>query len=200
MPTDNSTIDAPARAVKQQDKQEFANRADKRGAHKDRNRRRRFLSAAQNALKRGLISRGCRAWLDCLAERSNDYAKPVWGKQTGQAEEVQCTDRTIRTYRKEAEDAGLICTRRALPERNPDGSWGRAHTNMYSFCVPPGKPKRKNPSSSRPESDCRNKPHPTDVEKTLRDNHSLIVEDDPPDDGVRSNWALNALRSRPWMR
>ena len=73
--------------------------------------------------------------------RSDDHAKPVWGRQTGQAAAIDRTDRQVRRYRAEAEGAGLIETERAGPERDHEGRWTLLRTNLYRFVVPPARRK-----------------------------------------------------------
>lgn len=122
----------------------YANRSERR----DRNRRRRWLTLVTQSR----VSRGCRAWLLAISDHSDDYAKPIYGMQTKQAARIDCSARTVRRYRCEAERAGLINTKRGKFERRSDGTFGRGMTNIYSFCVPPGRPNRKKSSSHRSDT------------------------------------------------
>jgi hypothetical protein len=80
---------------------------------------------------------GCLAWLTFLAfERSDDAAKPVWGNQARQGEQINRCERSVRTYRRLAEEAGVLVTDRCEPERGRDGRWCRRHTNVYKFVMP----------------------------------------------------------------
>jgi hypothetical protein len=85
-----------------------------------------------------------------LAYRSSATAKPVWGYQTGQADAIGCSDRQVRRYRVELENAGLIETQRGEVERRPDGTFARTMTNLYRFVVAP-LVRRKNPRSDAPD-------------------------------------------------
>lgn len=135
-----------------------------RSNRRDRNRRRRWLTSVH----RSNVSRGCRAWLMCISERSSDTAKPVWGMQIKQAKEIGCSDRQVRRYRVEAEKAKLIETRHGAFERRPDGTCGRTSTNLYVFNVPPGAPKRRKPSSHRQDAIDRSNHQSTIDYVTLR--------------------------------
>ncbi len=101
------------------------------------------------------VSAGCQRWLSFLVDMRSDSAlSAVWGAQEGQADEVCRSTRTVRRYRKEAEEAGLIRTIRDTPKPmslyplHPGGgvparSWingrgvrvGRL-SNRYEFCFP----------------------------------------------------------------
>ena len=82
------------------------------------------------------LTSGCKAWLSLLASRSDDQAKPVFGRQTKMAEQLGRSDRSVRSYRQEAEQLGYVKTYRAKPERGRDGRWGRRRTNRYYLCLP----------------------------------------------------------------
>jgi hypothetical protein len=82
------------------------------------------------------LTSGCKAWLGLLASRSDDTGKPVWGRQTRMAEQLGRSDRSVRSYRQEAEELGYVKTYRAKPERARDGRWGRRRTNRYYLCLP----------------------------------------------------------------
>jgi hypothetical protein len=60
----------------------------------------------------------------------------VWGRQTRQAEQLGRSDRSVRSYRQEAEDLGYVKTYRAKPQRGRDGRWGRRRTNRYYITLP----------------------------------------------------------------
>lgn len=142
-----------------------------RSNRRDRNRRRRWFTKVHAAK----ISRGCIAWLVCLAERSSDTAKPVWGYQEKQAKEIGCSARQVRRYRAEAEEAELIETVRAEPERGANGIWTRARTNIYRFCVPPAKKKAGMPSSDPADT------HVPLNHLSTRDIYNLEFKDNHPD-------------------
>lgn len=111
----------------------MSGRQDRRAAKKDRTRRRRWYTAV-NASD---VSPGCKAWLHDRGEQSDDCAKIVYGNQVGQGQRLGRCERTIRTYRKEAEDAGLVLTLRSPPERSKaTGQWSRRYTNAYAFTQP----------------------------------------------------------------
>ena len=99
----------------------------------DKTRRGRWL----DALAVAPLSRGARAWALHLAHRSSVTAKPVWGYQVGQAQAIGCSDRQVRRYRKELEEAGLIETQRGRFERRPNGTIGRTFTNLYRSWLRP---------------------------------------------------------------
>ncbi|WP_147261955.1 hypothetical protein [Blastococcus sp. TF02A-26] len=126
------------------------NRSYRRGG--DKSRRGRWLDAVVSSG----VSRGAVAWAVALAKRSNAMAKPVWGLQTGQAEEIGCSDRQVRRYRAELERAGLIRTVRAPFERRAGGVIGRMFTNVYQFVVEPLE--RRKRRSDRPDIDVRSNP------------------------------------------
>lgn len=147
------------------------NRTDRR----DRNRRRRW----QTKVHFSSVSRGCRAWLQCLAERSSDTAKPVWGNQVKQGKEIRCSARQVRRYRAEAEAAGLIETTRAEPERLPDGTFTRALTNIYRFCVPPARSKQQKSRSHQADMSVLSNHQTTFDIETLRTTDIEIEPDDP---------------------
>ena len=143
---------------------------------RDRNRRRRWLDKVEASN----VSRGCKAWLLALARCSDDYGKGVWGRQTKQAERLGCCERTIRTYRREAEEAKLIHT-----IRTPyDPTLGRrAKVNYYQLLIPKA---RRRCLPSRKTSQGHNfvtgnplpvEQHPTGVDRTLGINELM---DRPP--------------------
>ena len=119
----------------------------------DKTRRARWLDCVH---KSG-VSRGAVAWAVALAQRSDALAKPVWGYQTGQADAIGCSDRTVRRYRCELERAGLIETVRGKVERRPDGTIARTMTNLYRFVVAP-LVRRQKARSHRPDTDDRSTP------------------------------------------
>jgi hypothetical protein len=82
------------------------------------------------------LTSGCKAWLGLLASRSDDTGKPVWGRQTRMAEQLGRSDRSVRSYRQEAEELGYVKTYRAKPQRGRDGRWGRRRTNRYYITLP----------------------------------------------------------------
>lgn len=174
------------------------NRADRR----DKHRRRRWESAVNKAVAERKITLQCRGWLSRLSEQSSDTMKPVWGMQWKQAQKCQRTDRMIRIYRAQAEQAGLIETKRAPVTRDSQGRFSRMATNMYVFLVPAAirkKGKVQVTPSGNPLPP--NKPHPTDELETLRRNHSFIVDDEPleslpPIDpgGIRQSYAWLAWK------
>ncbi len=143
-----------------------ARRARKRARKEDRSLRRRWYSA----VKRSGVSPGCKSWLYSLADRSDDAAKPVWGRQTKQAAEIDRCARSVRRYRSEAESAGLVRTVRSEPIQDPiTGQWSRAHTNTYLFLIPPRaeaeqwRTAKQERRSHRADRYCRSTP-PTEVE------------------------------------
>ncbi len=127
-----------------------SNRIHRRG-NGDKTRRARWL----DAVVASGVSRGAVAWAALLAKRSNASGKPVYGRQTGQAEAIACSDRQVRRYRRELEAAGLIETMRYPFERREDGSIGRMFTNRYFLIVAP---LRRKSRSSRPDADVRENP------------------------------------------
>lgn len=152
----------------------------------DPTRRARWLEAVGAARKARQISRGAMCWATALSLRSNGAAKPVWGLQTGQAADLGVTDRTIRTYRKELESAGLIETVHGAVERRPDGTFRRTITNLYNFLVP-ARMRREKSSSDRPESILRTNPSPNGEGKTfpriaVRWTEGCNLDDYGPDD------------------
>lgn len=117
----------------------------------DTTRRSRLMEEAATAG----ISHGAYRWLGEIAARSNaTLTKPVYGRQTGQAERIDRSERSVRTYRRECEEAGLIKVIRSQPERRPDGTFGRVFTNIYRFIVRPLRRAQKS-SSDRAAADCR---------------------------------------------
>jgi hypothetical protein len=82
------------------------------------------------------LTSGCKSWLLLLARRSDDAGKPVWGRQTKQADDLGRGDRSVRRYRVEAEQLGYVKCYRARPQRGPDGRWSRRATNRYYLCLP----------------------------------------------------------------
>jgi len=144
-----------------------------REMRRDRNRRRRW----QSSVHQSKVSRGCRAWLMCLSERSSDTAKPVWGAQIKQGREIDCSDRQVRRYRNEAEHAKLIETRRSEPIRDHEGKFSRAMTNIYVFCVPPGSSNRRKSRSHRADTGVRLNHFLKEVCKTLGE--KPIYKSDP---------------------
>jgi hypothetical protein len=58
-----------------------------RSSRRDRNRRRRWYDRVNKAP----ISVGAKAWCIHIAQRSDDYAKPVYGMQTKQAQAIRCS-------------------------------------------------------------------------------------------------------------
>jgi len=102
-----------------------------------------------NAVNRAPISPGAKAWCLHIGQRSDDYAKPVYGMQTKQAKAIGRSARSVQRYRAECEQAKLIRTSRGPIVREHDGTVHRARTNLYFFCVPPGKANRKTTSSHR---------------------------------------------------
>lgn len=131
----------------------FSSPRSYRRSNGDKTRRGRWLDAVH---KSG-VSRGAVAWAVALAQRSNATAKPVWGYQTGQADAIGCSDRQVRRYRVELEEAGLIDTQRGKVERRHDGTIARTMTNLYRFVVAPLVRARK-ASSDRPDTDDRSNP------------------------------------------
>jgi len=100
----------------------------------DKTRRFRWLEQCAEAR----VSHGAYRWAGQLAQQSNAIlSKPVYGFQTKQADKISRCERSVRTYRKELEDAGLIETVRSEPERRPDGTFSRVFTNIYRFVVKP---------------------------------------------------------------
>ena len=82
------------------------------------------------------ISAGARSWALLIAVRSDDAGKPTWGRQTRQADDLGRSDRSVRRYRAELEDLGYVITDRARPQRAPDGTYCRRHTNRYRMTFP----------------------------------------------------------------
>ncbi len=138
------------------------NRAERRRSAGDKTRRARWLDAVHMSG----VSRGAVAWAVCLAQRSNATARPVWGYQVGQADEIDCSDRQVRRYRLELERAGLIETVRGAIERRPDGTVARTMTNLYRFVVGPLR-RRHKPSSDRPDTHDRSNPSSSRRDKTF---------------------------------
>jgi hypothetical protein len=156
----------------------------------DKTRRGRWLDAVAKAP----ISRGACAWALTLAQRSNATAKPVWGYQTGQAKAIGCSDRQVRRYRAELEQAGLIETVRGEVERRHDGTIARTMTNLYRFLVGP-LVRRKKSSSHRPDIHDRSNPSLTGHRETFRDTKWMIVDDwlDPSDLSDCDPWQLASV-------
>lgn len=178
----------------------MANTKTRRRYVGDRTRRGRWLDCVQ---KSG-VSRGAVAWAVTLSQRSNAQAKPVWGYQTGQAAEIRCTDRTVRRYRVELEQAGLIETVRGKVERRPDGTFARTMTNLYKFIVEP-LVRRKKSSSYRPDTDDRTNPFLTEHIQTLpeRRQFKTTTTDDqsaapPPLLAEPNQTALASTDAAPW--
>jgi hypothetical protein len=161
----------------------------------DKTRRNRWLEAVSQSP----VSRGCKAWAMLLAERSNAMAKPVWGRQTGQAVRISCCDRTVRRYRQELEGVGLVETQRGEVHRTRDGQFYHQETNRYVFVVPP-RPTRKKSSSYRADAGVRLNPLSTRDIETLRTRAPEPVDDDPPPSPFgfdRSHFADARRRLRP---
>lgn len=106
------------------------NRAQRRAA---RPKRRQWLDRVAEDRR---LTAGAKSWLLLLARRSDDAGKPVWGRQTRQAEDLGRGDRSVRRYRAEAEDLGYVKCFRARPERDAHGRWCRRRTNTYYLCLP----------------------------------------------------------------
>jgi hypothetical protein len=132
----------------------------------DMTRRGRWLDAVNSAFEAGRIGRGAMSWALSLSRRSSPTAKPVWGLQTGQAAALRVTDRTIRRYRKELEQAGLVETQHGEIERRPNGTFRRTITNVYKFLVP-AREVRKKASSHRPDTGVLPNPSPKGEVETL---------------------------------
>lgn len=141
----------------------------------DKARRARWLDSVATAP----VSRGCRAWALCLAKRSSATAKPVWGYQTGQADEIGCSDRQVRRYRAELEAAGLIETQRGEVVRHSDGRFTQQMTNRYCFVVP-SRQKREKPTSHRADTDDRLNHTLTGVIETYPTTNTKNKDEDPP--------------------
>lgn len=155
----------------------------------DKTRRFRWLEECAAAG----VSHGAYRWGGQLAQQSNAVlTKTVYGMQTGQAEKIGRSDRMVRHYRKELEDAGLIETIRSEPERRADGTFTRVFTNVYRFVVRPLQ--RKKSTSDRPETDFRYNPSLTREIQTLpseqnRSRGSALDDPSigpPPDSGEAS--------------
>jgi hypothetical protein len=151
-----------------------APRAYRRSAG-DKSRRARWLEDVATSS----VSRGCRAWALTLSKRSSATAKPVWGYQTGQADEIGCSARQVRRYRSELERAGLVETERGEVIRYSDGRYSQQMTNRYRFVVPP-RPKRQKPSSHRADTDDRLNPIPTGCIETYAPNLIPEADEGPP--------------------
>jgi hypothetical protein len=106
------------------------NRAQRRTA---RPKRRQWLDRVAEDRR---LTAGSKSWLLLLARRSDDAGKPVWGRQTRQAEDLGRGDRSVRRYRAEAEELGYVKCYRARPERDAHGRWCRRRTNTYYLCLP----------------------------------------------------------------
>lgn len=107
-------------------------KSTKHSARRDQNRRRRW----QDKVTRSPISKGAKVFCFYLASLSDNTGKGVWGQQKKQAEALGVSERSIRYYRKEAEEAGLIKTCRT-PYDPVLGC--RPKTNYYILCIPPAK-------------------------------------------------------------
>jgi hypothetical protein len=83
------------------------------------------------------LTSGAKAWLGLLASRSDDSAKPCWGNQKRMGLQLGRSDRSIRSYRKEAEELGYVKVYRSKPQRGRDGRWSRRKANAYYLCLPP---------------------------------------------------------------
>lgn len=144
------------------------NRSHRRGG--DKTRRSRWLDAvAQSGVSRGAV-----AWAVALAQRSNAMAKPVWGLQVGQAQAIGCSDRQVRRYRRELEQAGLIRTVRSPFERRFDGTIGRMFTNIYQFVIEPLR--REKSKSDRPDTPVRSNPSVPNGTDTTFHRNILILD------------------------
>jgi hypothetical protein len=106
------------------------NRAQRRAA---RPKRRQWLDRVAEDSR---LTAGSKTWLLLLARRSDDAGKPVWGRQTRQAEDLGRGERSVRRYRAEAEELGYVKCYRAKPERDAHGRWCRRRTNTYYLCLP----------------------------------------------------------------
>jgi Helix-turn-helix domain len=106
------------------------NRGDRRRAWP---KRRQWLDRVAGETR---LTRGAKAWLLLLARRSDDAGKPVWGNQVKMAEQLDCSDRTVRRYLVEAAALGYVQVFRSKPRRGPDGRWHRRRANAYYLCVP----------------------------------------------------------------
>ncbi len=83
------------------------------------------------------LTAGCKSWLLLIASRSDDAAKPCWGRQAKMAEALGRCERSVRAYRLEAEQAGYVRTYRTEPQRDPaTGRWFRRRSNVYFLTVP----------------------------------------------------------------
>ncbi len=157
----------------------------RRARKRDRSMRRRWYQA----VKRSGVSPGCKSWLYSIADRSDDTAKPVWGRQTKQGAEIDRCARSVRRYRAEAESAGLIRTIRSEPIQDPiTGHWSRPHSNTYIFVIPARadaekwRAAKQQRRSHRADRYCRSTP-PTEVEnppETGAGSSSPLADAPPP--------------------
>lgn len=120
----------------------------------DYTRRGRWLDSVHKAK----LSPGAKAFALCLAARSNSTAKSVYGTQLKQADEIARSDRSVRRYRKELEEAGLITVVRSSPRRDEQGRFSRLFTNIYNFVVAPLKRQNQKTSPYRPDTGVRSNP------------------------------------------
>lgn len=168
----------------------------------DKTRRFRWLEECAAAG----VSHGAYRWGGQLAQQSNAVlTKTVYGMQTGQAERIGRSDRMVRHYRKELEDAGLIETIRSEPERRPDGTFTRVFTNVYRFVVRPLQ--RKKSTSDRPETNFRYNPSLTREIQTLPSEEDRMRKStpehpsaEPPPDlgGALQTADQDQAAARPW--
>lgn len=151
-----------------------------RRAGGDKTRRNRWLEEVSEAVRAGKADHGALAWAMRLAKRSNStLSRFPFGRQTGQADEINRCDRQVRRYRRQLEDAGLIETFRGRVRRGKDGRFYRQETNRYCFVVPP-RPKRQKTSSHRGDIDVPLNPLSTRDIETSTPVVTQVVDKDPP--------------------
>lgn len=115
-----------------------------RNTKRDRHRRRRCLTALARSQ-----APGCYALiLTVLLDRSDDFAKDVWGCQQRIADQAGVSVRTVQRAIQWAEQVGFLTVVRHAPRRMEDGRVRRPYANTYRFCVP----KARKPRSPRHDS------------------------------------------------
>jgi len=101
--------------------------------HFDPSVRRKWLARLAKTKE---LSSGARALGALLASRSSDQGKHCWGFQTKIAEELNVTDRAVRNWCRELEEAGAVVVERCTPYLHPKlGRFSRRWTNRYHLVV-----------------------------------------------------------------
>ncbi len=158
------------------------NRAARRAAWP---KRRQWLDyiAGENRL-----TTGAKAWLILLAKRSDDGGKPVWGNQIKMALHIGRSDRSVRRYRAEAEELGLVTVYRSDPVQGRSGQFCRRKANCYYLRLPAkGTEHLDAPRRRQRAGYCVVRPQPDHASKPNHHVQRVSDHSDLPDSDGRSS-------------